>query len=451
MRNFLLGGVAALALASAVALIAVPGAPLHAASSETYKQLNLFGDVFERVRADYVDKVDDQALMEAAINGMLASLDPHSSYMNQKQYKDMQVQTRGEFGGLGIEVTMENGLVKVVAPIDDTPASRAGVKPGDLITHLDGQQVQGLTLQEAVEKMRGPINSSLAITLRREGVEKPIQLSLTRAVIKVQSVKYRREGDVAYIKIATFNEQTSGGLKRAVDELKEQIGAAKVLGYVIDLRRNPGGLLDQAIQVSDAFLNQGEIVSTRSEKKQNEGQRYNAHRGDITDGKPVVVLIDGGSASASEIVAGALQDHHRAVILGTKSFGKGSVQTIVTLPGQGALRLTTSKYYTPSGRSIQAVGIDPDIEVEQAKVESLNSGKRVSEADLRNHFNNPNAPKPADKPAVGVVTPPAPATPATPAAPVPGSPEDAASDYQLLRALDLLRGVAMFTPQRASN
>jgi carboxyl-terminal processing protease len=431
MRNFLLGGVAALTLAGAVAIVAAPARAPHAASSETYKQLNLFGDVFERIRADYVDKVDDQQMMEAAINGMLASLDPHSSYMNPKSYKDMQQQTRGEFGGLGIEVTMENGLVKVVSPIDDTPASRAGVKPGDLITHLDGTQVMGLTLAEAVERMRGPINSSIALTIRREGAEKPVELTLTRAIVKVQSVRSRREGNIGYIKISTFSEQTMSGLRRAVEDLKNQIGAPNIQGYVIDMRRNPGGLLDQAIQVSDAFLNQGEIVSTRSEKKPNEGQRYNATRGDITDGKPLVVLIDGGSASASEIVAGALQDHHRAVVLGTKSFGKGSVQTIFGLAGQGALRLTTAKYYTPSGRSIQALGIDPDIEVQQAKVEIIEVGPRRSEADLRNHLNNPNAVK-VEKPAA--------------------SPQEAEAqaDYQLQRALDLLRGIALFAQPRTT-
>jgi carboxyl-terminal processing protease len=429
MRNFLLGGVAALALVGAAAILTAPSGAPQAASSETYRQLNLFGDVFERIRADYVDKVDDQQMMEAAINGMLASLDPHSSYMNPKAYKDMQQQTRGEFGGLGIEVTMENGLVKVVAPIDETPAARAGIKPGDLITHLDGQQIMGLTLAEAVDKMRGPVNSSIGLTIRREGSDKPIEVTLTRAIVKVQSVRYRREGDIGYVKINTFTEQTIGGLRRAVDDLKAQIGAQQVQGYVLDLRRNPGGLLDQAIQVSDAFLEQGEIVSTRSEKKPNEGQRYNATRGDITGGKPVVVLIDGGSASASEIVAGALQDHHRAVIMGTKSFGKGSVQTIFGLAGQGALRMTTAKYYTPSGRSIQALGIDPDIEVQQAKVEVIDVGPRRSEADLRNHLNNPNAVK-VEKPAANTQD------------------AEAQADYQLQRALDLLRGVALFAQPR---
>jgi carboxyl-terminal processing protease len=438
MRKFLLGGVAGVALAGAVGFLLVPNSRLEAASSDTYRQLNLFGDVFERIRTDYVDQVNDQQLIEAAINGMLASLDPHSSYMNQKSYKDMQVQTRGEFGGLGIEVTMENGLVKVVSPIEDTPAAKAGVKPGDLITQLDGQQVMGLTLAEAVEKMRGPVNSNITLTVQRTGEDKPLELVLTRAVIKVQSVRSRREGDVAYIKVNAFNEQTDVGLKRAIEELKGQIGAAKVQGYVIDLRNNPGGLLDQSIKVSDAFLNQGEIVSTRSEKKPGEAQRYNATRGDLTDGKPIVVIINGGSASASEIVAGALQDHHRAVILGTKSFGKGSVQTIMPMPqNQGALRLTTAKYFTPSGRSIQALGIDPDIEVQQSKIEALEGGPRRSEADLRNHLDNPNAKPPADA-----------AKPGT----VPSSRTAAADDYQLQRALDLLRGVSLFAQQpRASN
>jgi carboxyl-terminal processing protease len=438
MRNFLLGGVAALALVGIVGVMTVPDKAPVAASSDTYRQLNLFGDVFERIRADYVDKVDDQQIIEAAINGMLASLDPHSSYMNPKSYKDMQVQTRGEFGGLGIEVTMENGLVKVVSPMDGTPAARAGVKPSDLITHIDGQPVLGLTLSEAVDKMRGPINSNIALTLRREGAEKPIEVTLTRASIRVESVRSRREGDIGYIKINTFTEQTMVGLRRSVDDLKTKIGRDKIQGYVLDLRRNPGGLLDQAIQVSDAFLNQGEIVSTRSEKKPNEGQRYNAKKDDITDGKPIVVLIDGGSASASEIVAGALQDHHRAVIMGTKSFGKGSVQTIFSLPGQGALRLTTAKYYTPSGRSIQALGIEPDIEVQQAKIEVIGGGPRRSEADLRNHIVNPNG--------TGGPTPPARTeTKLTP------QEQEALADYQLQRALDLLRGMALLAQSRPSN
>src|SRR5437016_1290793 len=337
-------------------------------SAETYKQLNLFGEVFERVRADYVDDVSDNSLVESAINAILTSLDPHSNYLNTKNFNDMKVQTRGEFGGLGIEVSMENGLVKVVSPIDDTPAARAGLKPGDLITHLDGEPVQGMTLPEAVEKMRGPVSSEIKLTIRREGRD-PFDVKLTRATIKIQSVRSHLEGDnIGYIRVTTFNEQTDNGLNNAMKNLKQQAGN-KLSGLVLDLRNNPGGLLDQAVAVSDAFLDKGEIVSTRGRRSE-DAQRYNARPGDIASGLPVAVLINGGSASASEIVAGALQDHHRAVLLGTRSFGKGSVQTIIPLPGHGAMRLTTARYYTPSGRSIQAKGIDPDIIVEAAKIET---------------------------------------------------------------------------------
>lgn len=432
MRNFFLGAVSAIALTGVAAVLLVPGSGPEAASSETYRSLNLFGDVFERVRSDYVDPTNDGELVEAAINGMLASLDPHSQFLNAKSFREMQVQTRGEFGGLGIEVTMENGLVKVVTPIDDTPASRAGLVSGDLLTALDDQAVLGMTLQEAVEKMRGTIGSKIKLTVRRTGQEKPFDVVLTRDTIKVQSVRSRREGDVAYIRITTFNEQTTGGLTRAIDKLKSEIGADKVQGYVLDLRNNPGGLLDQSVSVSDTFLNQGEIVSTRG-RKQEEGTRYNAKRGDLTDGKPMVVLINGGSASASEIVAGALQDHKRAIILGTKSFGKGSVQTIIPLQGQGALKLTTQRYYTPSGRSIQAKGIEPDVEVQQAKIEVSEQTKGRSEADLKNHLVQPGTPGSTET------------KPAEPQAVVPGQNAPAeATDYQLLRALDLLRGVSLF-------
>src|SRR6201984_1136381 len=352
-------------------------------STETYKQLNLFGEVFERVRAEYVDDVSDDTLVESAINGMLTSLDPHSNYLNTKNFNDMKVQTRGEFGGLGIEVSMESGLVKVVSPIDDTPAARAGLKPGDLITHLDGDPVQGMTLPEAVEKMRGLIGSEIKLTIRREGKD-PFDVKLTRATLKIQSVRSHLEGDnIAYIRITTFNEQTDVGLNNAMKNLKQQAGG-KLLGVVLDLRNDPGGLLDQAVAVSDAFLEKGEIVSTRGRRSE-DAQRYNARPGDIAAGLPVAVLINGGSASASEIVAGALQDHHRAILLGTKSFGKGSVQTIIPLPGHGAMRLTTARYYTPSGRSIQAKGIDPDIVVEAAKIEKTNDkGEKVATAsDLK--------------------------------------------------------------------
>src|SRR5882672_8917831 len=351
-------------------------------SAETYKQLNLFGEVFERVRADYVDDVSDNSLVESAINGMLTSLDPHSNYLNTKNFNDMKVQTRGEFGGLGIEVSMESGLVKVVSPIDDTPAARAGLKPGDLITHLNGDAVQGLSLQEAVEKMRGPINSELTLTIRREGRE-PFDVKLTRAKIKIQSVRSHLEGNnIGYVRVTSFNEQTDVGLTNAVKNLKQQANN-KLIGIVLDLRNNPGGLLDQAVAVSDAFLDKGEIVSTRG-RRSDDAQRYNARPGaKPASGLPIAVLINGGSASASEIVAGALQDHHRAILLGTRSFGKGSVQTIIPLAGHGAMRLTTARYYTPSGRSIQAKGIDPDIVVEAAKIERPSADKKAAAPDKK--------------------------------------------------------------------
>ena len=352
-------------------LLATP-AVAYAAGSETYRQLNLFGDVFERVRADYVEEVSDTELIEAAIKGMLSSLDPHSSYLNPDSFKEMQEQTRGEFGGLGIEVSMENGFVKVIAPIEDTPAFRAGIKPGDLITHLDGESVLGLTLNDAVEKMRGPVNTDITITVSRLGIEEPFDVTIKRAKIKVGSVRHRTEGKAAYIRITAFSEQTEGGVKAAIKALKKELGD-ELQGVILDLRGNPGGLLDQAVAVADAFLDQGEIVSTRGRREQ-DSKRYNANKGDISNGKPVVVLINGGSASASEIVAGAMQDHNRAIVMGTKSFGKGSVQTIMPLAGRGAIRLTTSLYYTPSGVSIQAKGIEPDIIVEQARLEPIDAG-----------------------------------------------------------------------------
>jgi len=393
-------------------------------STETYKQLNLFGEVFERVRADYVDDVSDNSLVESAINGMLTSLDPHSNYLNTKNFNDMKVQTRGEFGGLGIEVSMENGLVKVVSPIDDTPAARAGLKPGDLITHLDGEPVQGMTLPEAVEKMRGPVSSEIKLTIRREGRD-PFDVKLIRATIRIQSVRSHIEGDnIGYIRVTTFNEQTDTGLNNAMKNLKQQAGN-KLVGVVLDLRNNPGGLLDQAVAVSDAFLEKGEIVSTRGRRGE-DAQRYNARAGDIAGGLPVVVLINGGSASASEIVAGALQDHHRAILLGTRSFGKGSVQTIIPLPGHGAMRLTTARYYTPSGRSIQAKGIDPDIIVEAAKIEKTaekGEAKPATASDLkRDDAVEGGAEQSSVDPSIM------------------GKPED----YQLTRAVDMLRGIALF-------
>ena len=440
MRNFLLGSAFSFLLLIAVGTLALPqGGGSQAASSETYRQLNLFGDIFERVRNDYVEQSDDAELVEAAINGMLASLDPHSTYLNPKKFREMQVQTRGEFGGLGIEVTMDNGLVKVVTPIDDTPAARAGLKAGDLITHLDGTPVLGMTLSEAVEQMRGPVSSKIKISVQREGEDGPLDFEITRDVIKVQSVRSHAEDDIGYVRITTFNEQTEEGLKKALSSLKSEIGGDRIKGYVLDLRNNPGGLLDQAIAVADAFMDQGEIVSTRGRDEANQ-QRYNAREGDLTDGKPVVVLVNGGSASASEIVAGALQDHHRAIVLGTKSFGKGSVQTIIPIQGQGAPRMTTARYYTPSGHSIQAKGIVPDIEVPQAKIELLEQRPRTSEADLRNRL----APE-EEEAAKGE------GDSAKEAAPEAATPAGSDEDFQLLRALDLLRGLSLFHANAASR
>jgi len=383
------------AAGAAMTLLAVQprimiGATAKAAVADTYRQLNLFGDVFERVRADYVEKPDDPKLIETAINGMLAGLDPHSSYMDAKSFRDMQVQTRGEFGGLGIEVTMEDGLIKVVAPIDETPAAKAGILANDIIIQLDDEQVQGLTLNQAVEKMRGPVNTKIKLTVMRKGNDKPIEMSITRDVIRVRAVRSNVEGeDVGYIRMTQFNEQTTDGLKKAITDITAKISDDKLKGYILDLRNNPGGLLDQAISVSDAFLQKGEIVSTRGRNVE-ETQRFNARPGDLTKGKPVIVLINGGSASASEIVAGALQDHRRVTVVGTRSFGKGSVQTIIPLgSGNGALRLTTARYYTPSGRSIQAKGISPDIEVLQDVPDDIKAKTDTStkgEASLRGHL-----------------------------------------------------------------
>ena len=363
--------------------------------AETYRLLNLFGDVFERVRAEYVEPIVDRDAVENAINGMLTGLDPHSSYLNQRSYRDMQVTTRGEFGGLGIEVTQEGGWIKVISPIDETPAARAGVKPGDLITHLDGASVQGLSLQEAVEKMRGERNTAIKLTIRREGSDRPLELSLTRDVIRPQVVRFRLEGtDIGYIRLTSFNEQTDAALRRAMQALRQQAGN-RLQGIVLDLRNNPGGLLDQAVQVSDDFLNQGEIVSTRARRTE-DAQRWNARAGDIAEGLPIVVLVNGGSASASEIVAGALQDHRRAIVLGTKSFGKGSVQTVMPIPGNGAIRLTTARYYTPSGRSIQSTGIEPDIEVlAQRQDQATTASLREREGDLRRALRNEGGVPPA--------------------------------------------------------
>jgi len=431
-----------LVLGAAVALLVVPSAGAAAENetdADTYRLLNLLGDVFERVRADYVEETTDKELIEAAITGMLTSLDPHSSYLNAKNYREMQVQTHGEFSGLGIEVTMEGGLVKVVSPIDDTPAFRAGLEPNDLISHLDGEAVLGLTLAQAVEKMRGRVGTDIRLTVRRNGRE-PFDVTITRAIIKIRSVRSRLEGDVGYVRITSFNEQADKGLKKAIEKINEEVDGA-LQGIVLDLRNNPGGLLDQAVAVSDAFLDKGEIVSTRSRKPE-DTQRFNARPGDLAEGLPIVVLVNGGSASASEIVAGALQDHGRAIVLGTKSFGKGSVQTIVPLSGHGAMRLTTARYYTPSGRSIQGTGIEPDIEVAQARIKAVNGPKRGREADLRGSLGKgeggaqegttkENGEKDGESSAS----------------------ESRRQDYQLIRALDLVRGLSLFAerlPQTAN-
>jgi carboxyl-terminal processing protease len=357
-----------------------------AGDAEVYRHLDLFGDVLERIRSDYVEEPEASALIESAINGMLAGLDPHSAYLSPRHFRDMQVQTRGEFGGLGIEVTMEESVVKVVSPIENTPAERAGLLAGDFITHLDGESIRGLTLEQAVERMRGPINTDIMVTVVRTGVDDPFDIKITRDVIRINPVRYSVEGDVGYIRVTTFSEQTYDQLKAAVKSVREQLGP-KLVGFIIDLRNNPGGLLDQAISVSDAFLDQGAIVMTRG-RKSSESKRENATLGDLTDGHKIVVLINGGSASASEIVAGALQDHKRATVIGTRSFGKGSVQTIIPLGTNGAIRLTTARYYTPSGRSIQAKGIVPDYRVEQDLPAELleRMSKPRGEASLRGHL-----------------------------------------------------------------
>ena len=409
--------------------------------AETYRLLTLFGDVFERIRADYVEPVNDRELIENAINGMLTGLDPHSSYMNAKSFKDMQVQTKGEFGGLGLEVQSDAGLIKVVSPIDDTPASRAGMKSGDLITALDGQTVQGLALNDAVDKMRGAPGSTIRLTIKREGINTPIELAMQREVIRIQVVRSRLEGDYGYVRLTMFNEQSDPALRRAVQDLRAKAGGT-LRGIVLDLRNNPGGLLDQAIAVSNDFLNQGEIVSTRSRRPE-ESQRWTAKPGDITGGLPVVVLINGGSASASEIVAGALQDQRRAVVIGTRSFGKGSVQTVMPLGANGAMRLTTARYYTPSGRSIQGLGITPDVEVAASRTEAPRFGPE-READLNHSLRNQGGtPQPATPPARTDLPPIAKDIPKLPPENQPAfdatKPE---TDFQLQEALVVLRAMA---------
>ena len=394
MRKSLLFPLGALAGVCLTLLVTGPYGEHWAASaaaggdSAAYSQLNLFGEVFERVRASYVEKPDDTKLIEGAISGMVSSLDPHSRYMNDKAWSEMQETTSGEFGGLGIEVTMEDGLVKVVAPIDDTPAAKAGILSGDLISKIDGEAVQGMTLEQAVNKMKGPVDTKTNLTIVRKGANVPLDMSITREIIHVRPVRYHTEdGDIGYIRVTSFNEQTSDGLQKAIAAISKEIPQEKLAGYVLDLRNNPGGLLDQAVSVSSAFLGRGEVVSTRGRNPE-ETQRFTAHGGDLTKGKPLVVLINGGSASASEIVAGALHDHKRATLIGTRSFGKGSVQTIIPLgTGNGALALTTARYYTPSGRSIQAQGIAPDIEILQDVPPELKGRMdTMGEASMRGHL-----------------------------------------------------------------
>ena len=420
MKKFALVGVG-LVGGFAAAMIALPEAK-GANDAGAYSQLDLFGDAFKRVRENYVRPVKDSELIDAAIQGMVSNLDPHSSYMDAKSYGDMQITTRGEFGGVGIEVTQEDGLIKVISPIDGTPASRAGIKTGDRIAGIDGVAIAGLALNDAIDKMKGAPGTKVTLTILREGEKKPFDMTLTRAIVQVDAASSRREGDIGYIRLPGFNEQTADGMERAARDLKKQIGPG-IKGYVLDLRNNPGGLLDQAIQVSDDFINSGEIVSTRGRHAE-DTQRYDAKVGDIFDGKPVVVLVNGGTASASEIVAGALQDHKRATIVGMTSFGKGSVQTIIPLgEGRGALRLTTARYYTPSGHSIQAQGIIPDIQVAQGDEAAIPKLARPSEADLRGHLQG--EPIPAKRLNAPVIKPAA------------GKKYD---DFQLSYALDLLHG-----------
>ncbi len=416
------------------AFIVGQGRIADAADSETYRQLNIFGEIFERVRNDYVEAVDDEALIEAALNGMLQSLDPHSSYLGPKQFQEMQVQTRGAFGGLGIEVTMENGLIKVVSPIDETPAFHAGIQAGDLISHIDDEAVLGLTLSQAVERMRGQPNTEIIIRVLR-GTGEAFDVTIVREVIQIRSVRARAEDKMGYVRISSFTEQTRSGLEDSLNQLRDEIGV-DMQGIILDLRNNPGGLLEQAVAVADAFLERGGIVSTRG-RHSNAQQQFTASSGDISGGLPIVVLINGGSASASEIVAGALQDHRRAILMGGQTFGKGSVQTIIpVMRGQGAMRLTTARYYTPSGRSIQSTGITPDIFVPTARVEVLDGGDTRRESDLRGHLEQDLLPG-----ADGSEQP----------AEVPGTEEPVANendppqDYQLQRALDLLRGLAVFS------
>lgn len=446
MKKFVMAAMAG-TIAGAIATTQI-AAPLLAQEAgrktSVYEHLDLFGDIFERIRAEYVEEVDEGELIEAAINGMLTSLDPHSSYLLPNDASNMRVQTRGEFGGLGIEVTQEEGFVKVISPIDETPAAEAGIEAGDFITHVDGESVLGLTLDRAVEMMRGPVGSEIVITVVREGTADPFDVSIIRDTIKLTAVRARTEGKTVVLRITTFNDQTytnlESGLKKSVEELG---GMDKVNGFVLDLRNNPGGLLTQAIRVSDGFLDAGEIVSTRGRDPQN-GERYNATPGDLAEGKPVVVLINGGSASASEIVAGALKDHRRAIVIGTKSFGKGSVQTVLPLRGDGAMRLTTARYYTPSGRSIQALGVSPDILVKQPPPPATGEDAEAdtprprprTEADLPGSLDNDSLTEDERRQIEAERT----------------IAEEAAKlrdeDYQLAYAIDILKGLSTLAPAR---
>ncbi len=434
----------------ALGFFAAPGPAAPDKKADTFRHLDLFGAVFERVRNSYVEKVSDKKLIEAAINGMLSSLDPHSSYMSAESYREMGVRTRGKFGGLGIEVTMDKGVIKVVSPIDDTPAAKAGVQSGDLITHIDGKPILGMSLREAVTQMRGKVGTKIKIRILRKGVQ-PFDITITRAVITIKSVRSRLIGNVGYMRVTSFTQQSDVGLRRAIEEFKKKLGG-KMVGIVLDLRNNPGGLLSQAVKITDIFLTKGEIVSTRGRNRL-ATSRFNAEQyipGDLTGGLPLIVLINGGSASASEIVAGALQDHKRAIIMGTRSFGKGSVQRIIRLADQGAMRLTTARYYTPSGRSIQAKGVEPDIKVEQARLQKIKPRQQTREQDLRGALDTKKKPTPkkddnsdkksdkkSDKPKASDKKN------AKAADPKAAKKKPAIQDYQLSRAVDLLRGLAL--------
>ncbi len=415
---------------------------------EMLKLMDLFGDVFEKIRSDYVEDPDDTKVVESAINGMLTSLDPHSSFLNAEDFKGMQEQTKGEFGGLGIEVTMKNGLVYVVAPIDDTPAFKAGMKAGDYISHIDGEAVYGLSISEAVKKMRGKPGESIVLKLIRDGEKKPFDVTIVRDIIKIKSVKAKQYDDVGYIRITSFTENAGKNVVKEIEKMKTELGKGKLKGIVLDMRNNPGGLLTEAISVSDAFLNSGEVVSTRG-RHAKDSQKYDANAGDVTAGLPIVVLINSGSASASEIVAGALQDHGRAVVIGEKSFGKGSVQTVIPLASDTAIRLTTSRYYTPSGKSIQAEGITPDVEVKQGKLAYDDNGDRTKEADLAGHLENPNGKKAEDRIKAVIKKLKKDKNAEITESDLTGVAEEDKpldeTDYQLARALDMVRALFIYT------